>query len=360
MSTTTAIVIQARLEGADAVRAEMNSLGQAATTLQGVGGARYDLQRETANRLEVFRRQIRVVGDEADRFRGRLGGLDPVLTRIGGQLLGIDPTLMRLGVRFGAVGAAAAAGLAVVNASIEAVRATLADLDLRDEGKLGTLFNTLGITQFERDPNTVRARAAGNVKPRLDALYFGEEGDPRAWKQRFEEFIEDMEVNVFAGRRRFTPDELRQHYKDFRDADQESPLAGEFAFRESESKRLEMEYRIRRRRERFEADAQEGRAMQAEADRIKRQAEARDRQEQSAESNRLSPVRDAWMREMQSAAGFAPTTLANSREGAAALNAARMGAVRDTAAEKQFAELVKQTNLLERIAAQPGTTTVGF
>jgi hypothetical protein len=78
------------------------------------------------------------------------------------------------------------------------------------------------------------------------------------------------------------------------------------------------------------------------------------------EQKRFEPARNAWRSEAGNPTGNAGTTLANSVDAIRAINDAQMAGVRQEATQRQLAETIKQTQVLERIETALNTpSTVG-
>jgi hypothetical protein len=76
------------------------------------------------------------------------------------------------------------------------------------------------------------------------------------------------------------------------------------------------------------------------------------------EQKRFEPARNAWRSEAGNPAGNAGTTLANSVDAIRAINDAQMAGVRQEATQRQLAETIKQTQVLERIETALNTPSI--
>ena len=153
-----------------------------------------DLLRDRGLQLEKMRNGFKVAGDEGGRFAGRLGEISNHTAMLGGRLLGIDPLLLRLGGKFGVFGLAAAAGLSLLNKSLEAVRSNLEGLELKDNGKLDTLWRILSNTPFERDDAARRNRLGGESDARMAA--FEKSNAAPDWLADWKEEVRRFEVDT--------------------------------------------------------------------------------------------------------------------------------------------------------------------
>lgn len=370
---STAVTIIARLDGTDQVNAGLRSMGNTATEIQrridrtvGVGrgadtggllsaqGAaaqmqdriNNDLLRDRGLQLEKMRNGFKVAGDEGGRFAGRLGEISNQTAMLGGRLLGIDPMLVRLGGRFGVFGLAAAAGLSVLNKSIEAVRSNLEALELKDPGKLGTLFNVLTNSPFERDTEATRARRGTESETRLGAFdrSLQEPDWYKEWQQKVKSFEQDTGEKL-------TPDALRNWYESAKEAGEFQQKLDEQGARNQEFQNRRYTAGLRIKAEADELARKEGAAMLQEAERIKEIAGRRDAEEGRQRLEDRQTTLRPWMDEAKNPKGFAETTLSNSLEGVRAVaEAATAGERRDAT----LSAMQDQIRLLQDIRTNTG------
>jgi len=406
------IDIIAQLYGAERVQRDMVAMTNSATAMQqrinsttGIGGgsgytpmsaeaAGRQIQAKleagiagnTEQRLARMASGFKIAAAESNGFGSAMARLDPRMAIVASRLTGIDPMLLRIGFRFGVFGAAAAAGLAVLNSSIESVRSNLKELELQDPGKLGTLANIYGLGGgWQTDMEARKARQSSRAEG--IAAMTREQFAAPDWEKEFEKFTKPLvEVGIISAAT------YRQWYEAAKKAvDEETNLAekrkawaessrdeaakqarlqedlttaqanNRWAGLSAEEKRADLVKEIADN-EKFIAEFGKTAALPTmiENERKKGQLAEIDRgiaaknAAQAAENRReaIAP----WLSEMKKPAGFAATTLTNSLEGSQSVALASSAKERQEATQRAMQQ---QIALLEAIKTNTGKNAGG-
>jgi hypothetical protein len=349
-----------------------------------------DIARRESQRLAEMSNGFKIATTSAGRFSDELTQVNRGLANLGGRILGVDPILVQLGARFGVFGLAAAGGLALVTASAEKLRQSLIESGFRDLGTFGAFLNSVGLMAATEDyaardaaaNERGSARAAGalgqvnwqdeftkevqayeraNIKLSAEELTamrdrHQQEAEERERLGRDEK---DRELRAAADVEKSRADTRAQAFREYMDmvaASANDPRAkamlpgmeqAYFAGDYGRSGFMALDYRRQAEQQKV-------------ADKVAADAQRSAQLAAQEEQKRFDPARNAWRSEAGNPTGNAGTTLANSVDAIRAINDAQMAGVRQEATQRQLAETIKQTQVLERIETALNTpSTVG-
>jgi hypothetical protein len=350
------------------------------------------LASNATNRLRTMSAGFKIATEDAAGFGSGLNRLNPHFAMLASRLTGIDPVLLRVGFRFGVFVAAAAAGLALVNKSIESVRSNLKDLELVDKGKLGTLGDIF-LNTWETDTGARQARRAG----RADTVgqQVKEKFAAPDWEKEFEKYNKPLlaagvisaatyaEWYEAAKKTVEAEADVAKKREQWARADADEADRKEKAENELEAVRSKNRWEtLSQEQQRAElvkeiADLEKeisrwgltGASEQAiEAEKKKGQLAGMDRQiatEAAAERRKTAAEKAAergkilapWIAEMQKPAGFAATTLSNSLEGAQSVALAATAKERQEATQRAAQQQIQLLESIDRKTGNSNTET---